>query len=255
MSARLSRTTRMPNGLTNAAPRQTLSNAGFPDPTWELMFYKDFVQPSDVNAFNTGGGGTFALTTGVGGFGLLTSGAVGGTLEFAATIQAIFQIVSGQRMFFKWSGAIDSLLGTLIAGFVEANTATPNGVYITSAVTTGALSLVIKNGTGTTTVPFPANLALVAGTNVELGIEIDPQGNVFAYYNPTTGASKTNTDGSVSNGPVVAAYAQLNGVNQNLTLPTGAMDAQMGVVPTTAVARTLTVDFFVAAQQRGTEQV
>lgn len=254
MSARLSSTTRMPNGVTNAAPRQTMGNASYPDPTWSIMFALDFVKNSDTN-INTGGGGSFALTPGVGGLAALTSGAVAGTLEYAATPQPIFQITNGQRMFFKWSGSLDSLLGTAVIGFVEANTATPNGVYITSTVTTGALQLVIKNGTGTTTVPFPSNLALVAGTTVELGIEIDPQGNVFAYYNPTTGASKNNTDGSVSNGPVAAAYAQLNGVNQNLTLPTGVMDAQIGVIPTTNVARVLTSDFLVASQNRGTEQV
>lgn len=254
MPAKLSRTTRMPYGVTNAAPRQTMADAAILDPTYAAVIALDFLSANDVNALSTAGGGTFTSLTGLGGLAALTSGAVAGTLEYAATPQAAFQITQGQRMFFKWAGTVDNLLGTLQLGFVAANTNLPNGVYITSS-TAGLLTLNIVGPGGTTAIPFPAGFTLVAGTQVELGIEIDPYGSVFAYYNPTTGASKSNTDGSIANGPVVAAYAQLNGVSQNLTLPTAVLFASMAVNPTTNVARTMNVDFFVAAQQRGTEQV
>jgi uncharacterized protein RhaS with RHS repeats len=154
-------------------------------------------------------------------------------------------------MFFKWAGAIDSLLGTLQVGFVASYASSPQGIYIQSAVTTGALSLIVKNGSGTSTFPFPANLALVAGVQVELGIEVDIYGNVFAYYNPTTGEfSQQNSNGTISNGPVVAAYIQNNGALTGLFLPTGVLFASQGANPTTAAARTLTIDYFVAAQVR-----
>lgn len=255
MPAQLSRTTRMPYGMTNAAPRQTMGNAGLPDPTWSMMLALDFISSLDTSALSIGGGGTFASSTGVGGNATLTSGAVANTIQYAATSQSVFQITQGQRMFFKWQGSLDSLLGTIQLGFVASNTAGPLGVYITSTVTTGALQLVVSGAGGTTTVPFPANLALVAGTVVELGIEIDPLGNVFAFFNPTTGDAPPNTNGSIANGPVAAAYQQLNGALTGVSLPVGTLFAHMSVNPTTAAARTLITDFIVAAQHRGTQQV
>lgn len=254
MTAVLSRTTRMPNGVTNAAPRQTMGNAGFPDPTWAAKIALDYIHNGDLTALSETGSAVVASAAGVGGNATITTGAAANVPGLASTAQAAFQLPAAGntlgRMFFKWAGALDSLVGTLLVGFIGSTIASPQGVYIQSAVTTGALSLVVKNGTGTTTVPFPANLALVAATQVELGIEIDGQGNCFAYFNPTTGEAPQNTDGSIANGPVAAAYNQLNGALTGLTLPTGALLAAQGAIPTTAVARVLTVDYFVAAQQR-----
>ena len=255
MPAELSRVTRMPFGVTNAAPRQTMANYGCPDPVWSAYIDLDYIQLGDATATTQTGTASLALTAGVGGLALLTTNAVGGTLGASSTNQAVFQVpqtTNAQgRMFFKWAGAIDSLLGTLQVGFVASYASSPQGIYIQSAVTTGALSLIVKNGSGTSTFPFPANLALVAGVQVELGIEVDIYGNVFAYYNPTTGEfSQQNSNGTISNGPVVAAYIQNNGALTGLFLPTGVLFASQGANPTTAAARTLTIDYFVAAQVR-----
>jgi len=259
MPAKLSRTTRMPYGFTNAAYRQTMGNSGVPDPTWARVIALEYINNGDLTALTAGGSAVMATATGVGGSATLTTGAAANTLGAYATTQAVFQVPTVAnnlgRMFFKWQGSIDSLLGTLQVGFVASAASSPQGVYIQSTVTTGALSLIVKNGSGTTTVPFPANLALVAGTSVELGIEIDTLGNVFGYYNPTTGAEPitgtvpSTPIGTVANGPVVAAYNQLNGALTGLFLPTAALYTSQGAIPTTAVARVLTVNFFVAVQE------
>jgi hypothetical protein len=259
MPAKLSRTTRMPYGMTNAAARQTMGNSGVADPTWARMIALEYINNNDTTALTENGSATVTLAAGVGGSATLTTGAVANTLGAAATAQAVFQVPTVAnnlgRMFFKWQGSIDSLVGTLQVGFVASAASSPQGIYIQSAVTTGALSLIVKNGSGTTTVPFPASLALVAGTTVELGLEVDTLGNVFAFFNPTTGAEPitgtvpSTPIGTVANGPVVAAYNQLNGALTGLFLPTSALFASQGAIPTTAVARVVTVNFFVALQE------
>jgi hypothetical protein len=259
MPAKLSRTTRMPYGMTNAAARQTMGNSGVADPTWARMIALEYINNNDTTALTENGSATVTLAAGVGGSATLTTGAVANTLGAAATAQAVFQVPTTAnnlgRMFFKWQGSIDSLVGTLQVGFVASAASSPQGIYIQSAVTTGALSLIVKNGSGTTTVPFPTSLALVAGTTVELGLEVDTLGNVFAFFNPTTGAEPitgtvpSTPIGTVANGPVVAAYNQLNGALTGLFLPTAALYASQGAIPTTAVARVVTVNFFVALQE------
>lgn len=254
MPAELSRVTRMPYGVTNAAPRQTMANYGAPDPVWGAYVDLDYIQNGDLTALTASGTATSALAAGIGGLAAITSGATAAVPGAFATNQAVFQVpqtTNAQgRMFFKWAGFIDSLVGTLQVGFITAQGASPQGIYIQSTVTTGALSLIVKNASGTTTVPFPSNLALVAGTLVELGIEVDIYGNVFGYFNPTTGECPQNTNGTLSNGPVAAAYIQIQGALTGLFLPLGAMFASQAVIPTTAVARVMTVDYFVAAQVR-----
>jgi hypothetical protein len=259
MPAKLSRTTRMPYGMTNAAYRQTMGNSGVPDPTWARTIALEYINNNDILALTQAGSATVALAAGVGGSATLTTGGTANVPGIAATTQAVFQVPTVAnnlgRMFFKWQGSIDSLVGTLQVGFTASNAISPQGVYIQSVVTTGALQLIVKNGSGTTTVPFPTGLTLVAGTTVELGIEIDTLGNVFGYYNPTTGAEPitgtvpSTPIGTVSNGPVVAAYNQLNGSLQGIFLPTAALFASQGAIPTTNVARVLTVNFFVGIQE------
>ena len=259
MPAKLSRTSRNPNGITNAAPRQTMGNSGVPDPTWARMIALEYISNTDLTAMTANGGATLALAAGVGGAAALTTGAAAGTLGAFSTTQAVFSVPTVAnnlgRLFFKWQGSIDSLLGTLQVGFVASAAAAPQGIFIQSAVTTGALSLIVRNGSGTTTVPFPASLALVAGTQVELGLEVDTLGNVFAFYNPTTGAVQNTGNvpatpiGTQANGPVTAAFNQDKGALTGLFLPTAAMFASQGAIPTTAVARVVTVNFFVAVQE------
>lgn len=257
--AKLSRTSRMPFGLTNAAPRQTMGNSGVPDPTWARMIALEYISNGDLTALTATGTATSALAAGVGGAATITTAATAAALSGYATTQAVFQVPTVAnnlgRLFFKWQGAIDSLLGTLQVGFATSLAAAPQGVFIQSVVTTGALQLVVRNGTGTTTIPFPTGLALVAGTQVELGIEVDTLGNVSAFFNPTTGPQpQTGTVpatpiGTTSNGPVAVAFNQDKGALTGLFLPTAALFAVQGVVPSTAAARTLTVNFFVALQE------
>ena len=259
MPAKLSRTSRSPYGITNAAPRQTMGNSGVPDPTWARIIALEYINNNDLTALTANGSAAMATAAGVGGSATLTTGAAANILGAEATAQAVFQVPTVAnnlgRMFFKWQGSIDSLLGTLQVGFVASAASAPQGIFIQSTVTTGALSLIVRNGTGTSTFPFPSTQALVAGTTVELGIEVDTIGNVFAYFNPTTGAEPitgtvpSTPIGTVANGPVVAAYNQLNGSLQGHFLPTGALFASQGAIPTTAVARVLTVNFFVAVQE------
>jgi hypothetical protein len=259
MPATLSRTTRMPHGVTNASPKQTLGNAHFPDPTYAAIIALEYLNNGDLTALTLAGGGTLTQAASVlGGASALTSGAVAATPQTAVT-PAAFQ-TNGKRMFLKWAGQLDSLLGTIQIGFFASASATAQGIYILSD-TSGNLTLNVRNASGVTTVPFPTVCNLAAATNVELGLEIDTQGNVFAFWNPTTGDTNDNgligavTAGvapnpAMADGYVAAAYYQLNGALTGLFLPTVIMQAGFAVNPTTAAARTLQTNFFLAAQQR-----
>jgi hypothetical protein len=258
MPATLSQTSRSPHGLTNASPKQTLGNAHFPDPTFAALISLEYLDAGDLNSLTLAGGGTLtAVASALGGQALLTSGAVASTPQSAST-PAAFQ-VNGKRMFIKWSGQVDSLLGTLQIGFFATPVAAAQGIFITSD-TSGNLFLNVRNASGLQQFPFPTACKLAAATAIELGIEVDTQGNCFAFWNPTTGSTPdVGTIGAITNGVtnpgapdgyVASAYFQLNGALQNLNIPTGLLQAGYAVIPTTAAARTLTTDFFVAAQHR-----
>ena len=113
MTQRISTVTRMPFGVTNASPRQTMANYGCPDPMWSAYVDLEYIQNGDITALSQNGGATLALVAGVGGLATVTTGAVANTFGSSATNQAVFQIPqtgnAQGRMFFKWAGSIDSL--------------------------------------------------------------------------------------------------------------------------------------------------
>lgn len=253
-----SRTTRMNHGVTNAAQRQTLGNADFPDPTYAVVIALEYINNNDLTAMTLAGGGSLTQSANMlTGAATLASVATAGTTQSAVT-PAAFQVI-GKRMFIKWAGMVDSLLGTIQIGFFASSTPTSQGVFILSD-TSGNLTLNVRNAVGVTSVPFPATCNLVANVAVELGLEIDVQGNCFAYWNPTTGnVNDVGTIGAIASGVVntgspdgyvCAAYNQLNGALQNLPLPTALLQAGYAVTPTTAAARSLTSNFFLASQNR-----
>ena len=94
-------------------------------------------------------------------------------------------------------GGVDRfVVGHSAVGFVGSAAPSPQGIYIQSNVTTGALSYYqerFRHHHGS----VPGEFGLVAGTQVEFGIEVDTLGNVYAYYNPTTGEAPYNTNGTL----------------------------------------------------------
>ena len=65
MTQRISAVTRMPSGVTNASPRQTMANYGCPDPMWSAYVDLDYIQNGDITALTQNGGATLVLVAGV----------------------------------------------------------------------------------------------------------------------------------------------------------------------------------------------
>jgi hypothetical protein len=192
-------------------------------------------------------GGTAALVAGDGGLLALTSAA-----SVIASIQknpANFQLALGFRSWGFMGLQLDSLLGSIIAGLLNVTT-TPftgasqtDGVYFTSAVTTGELSLNVAVGGVIST--LDTGVHIVAGSPFTAAWYYDGGD----YYVPTgrivfqvTGAGvSANARGEIlvpASGTIAAFPGATN------IAPT------LGVSASTAVARVLTSDYLYFAKDR-----
>lgn len=245
---RISKTTNMPNGLTNAAPWQTMGMAGVPDPTWAQIYHNDFnvFIATDLTASLTGIG-TIVLTATDGGAVVITTGAGATDANSYQVPVAGFKLTPGKKAFFKASMTLDSVtLSTVFAGLIITS-ATPNsaanGLFIRKAAGSSLLYLVHRVGSVETATAFPAAAIPVAATQFEVGFAVDELGTVTGFFNPTTGgdALLTNPSGFVR-GPVV----QMTGV----TLTTALLAPTYGQINSSAVARATTLDYLVAVRER-----
>ena len=250
MAAFDSLTSRDPHGLTNAAPWQTMGAAGLPDPSWAHVYHNDFdtYLASDWTV-STVGAPTEALTAADGGQLLITnSSGIADTTYFQLT-KASFQLVAGKAAFFKFAGMLSDVINDVFYCGLRAASATPlsanDGLYLVKATGAATLQLVSKVGGVSTTVNLPTLEPLVNNTAFELGIMVDYLGNVAAFFNPTTGdnpISAANAASGASRGRVAALYAP--GLTQVLLTPS------FGLLNSTAVARTLQVDYITAVRNR-----
>lgn len=191
-------TTRFQNGVTNAAPWQTMGNAGTPDPTWAYQIFDDF-NFKDTNKWNLGGIGTpsWAVGTNVNGIAAVTTTA-------AATDASSLYNTGGyvglgtKPVFFKCSVSLArATAGSGEFGLSDAPTsAGGNGVYF--QYSGGAFTFQVKNGAYTLqqTLPGFAMSGSIA-TQTELGFYYDGRGWIYIYINPTTG---DNTPINAGNG-------------------------------------------------------
>ena len=252
-------TTAMPNGLTNAAPWQTMGNAGTTDPTWSHRYAQDFDTFNTADwTINKVGTGTTALTPFQGGA-LLVSNTAGATdaIEMQL-VNASFQVGTNpvsKACYFKFAGQMSDIANSgFYTGLVQAGATTiasiTDGVFISKdTTTTGALTLHIRKASADVNVVLPSPNTLVAATNFELGIVVDSLGNTLAFFNPTTGsnpifaAAAASTTGA-SRGAVAVIPAASN------QLPTALLTPAFGYINASAATRTLTVDYLVVSNER-----
>lgn len=249
-------TTRMPNGVTNAAPWQTMGAAGFPDPTWAHIFADDF-DSYTAGAWTTTlvGTGTQALTDAVGGRLLVSNTAGAADATYQQRAFAGFQFQSGKETFFKFAGQLSAVnLDVFFCGLAQKGATTQasitNGIYIAKATAQAGLTLNIVNASVTTTIPFPTSCVLTAATDFEVGFMVDYLGNVAGFWNPTTGGSTpinaSLTPPTVARGRVcsTSSLAAVPALPATLLCPT------FGLLNSSAVANTLQIDYIVATNDR-----
>ena len=256
------KSTRTPSGSTNAAPWQTMANAGTQDPTWVHEYFNDFntYLPSDWVVTLTGTG-TSALTPYDGGALLSTTSAGIADANYYQLAAAGFKIgstlsgtgIQPKDTFFKYNGALSDVTNCIFYAGLVAESTTPlaatDGLYIFKNTGSSLLYLISKIGGVTTTVPFPAACVPTAGVAFEVGFHVDYLGNVEAFFNPTTGDNPVGY-AQAALGQSVGRVASLLQSGASPVVTSVLLSPSFGMLNASAAARTLTTDYIVAERHR-----
>lgn len=253
-------TTRIPNGVNNAAPWQTMGFAGTPDPAYSHMYHNDF------DTFNAAdwsitkvGTGVVALTPGDGGILGITNTAGVADSTIMQLANASFFLKPGKASFFRFIGTLSEVLAnTSFFGFAQAGATSiatiTDGLVITAVAGVAGFSLLSIRAGVTTTKAFPVAATISANTPFELGIAVDAQGNVAAYFNPTTGSNPFSSAAAAagqSRGRVAALYTYPTGTQAVANAVSSALLAPIvGFTNTTAVVRTMLIDCITVSRER-----
>ena len=268
---RVAATTRMPLGVTNAAPWQTLGNAGFLDPSWAHVFFDDFDPYVAATYTVSGTGGAVAAIAGRGGVVSATTPAVNSDAVIIQRATATFNVQNTTTVFGNRSTAptwfkialwntVASASGTIITGIADSLTA-PNNGYTIQRSSTGVwtLNMYSASGTAIATATMPTftetfyQASQTTGLPFELGIYVNSIGDIGAFVNPTTGP---NTVGSTPN-PFIAGTAGRGPVavipNTAYSIPTTQtvyIAPGFAYTNTAAQAGGIDIDYILAAQDR-----
>ena len=246
----MSAPTRFTSGLTQAAKWQPLGDAGFPDPFFYSSFEDDY-NPYVAGYYTvTASGGSVAQNTAgnLGGRILLTTGAVAG--NFAEIQVAPFaQYSAGKKLFFLTRLQVANVTTSqFVAGLISTNvtplTAVVDGIYVSKAA--GSTNLVLSAVTGSTVVGTATISGLLTNnTDIDLGIEVDRQGNIKLWAGPSLEGVKRPESANL--GPNLSIpYTSLTGALTTALLgPTVAIGNGA-----TAAAMTGISDFLLGAMER-----
>jgi hypothetical protein len=241
--------THSPNGLSTQQSKTLFGNLPVPFKMAQTCYFEnDFVKGTDYTAADwttTTTSGSNALTAGNGGWVLLTSAASTNDIQHMAATPAPFLLTQGYPfwfgMRFKSADIVDPafIMGLEVVGGTFTPTA---GVYLTKAAAGTSLNLVMRNASTSTTTVVPGTLA--NGTFYTAGF----------YYNGNSNGEITGfcTAGNQEPNLASKAYASVGGYavgrSADMTnFPTVALTPAFGVKADTTVARTLTVDWIIAA--------
>ena len=228
--------TRFPGGINTAEPYQAMANMGQVDRTRIYTDESDFFvyTAADWTVTLVGAGGTKALTAGAGGLlGVANSAGIADSTYYQRTVAA-FTPVAGKRAFFKIRLKLDSVVLTIFQAGLILTDSTPldatDGIYFikpTAATATGDV-IVRKNATtGSTT--LTGVVTFVADTFTVLAFEYDGA-NAILFYQDDKLVAKLDAS---------ATY-----------FPDADLALSFGFTNGSAVARTMTVDYVMAAIER-----
>lgn len=229
--------TRFPSGVTNAAPGSPLGMFGLPDPSsWHVYF-------DDFDTFNTGdwtittveggaGDATEALTDEDGGVLLITNDAADDDSDFFDKKGESFLMAAGKRAFFKARiKTSDATQSDVLIGLQITDT-TPldatDGIYFIKSDGSTSVSIVCRKNATTGSTSATAG-TMADATWIELAWYYDGKGNL-AYF--VDGVQKGTLDASSS------------------YLPDTELTVSFGIQNGEAVAKTLSVDYILAAKER-----
>ncbi len=232
-------------GVTNARDTETFSDLSVEDDS-KLHYYLDdfdyYTGPVAVGTTNgltlSGVGATAAMAAADGG----AINLIGATTGFTASLQrsaGSFQITKGFRTWFQARVTLDALADQLIAGLCDV-TATPftaitDGIWLSSAVTTGILSVNVAVGGVVTTVN--TGVAAVPGSVLTFKAYWDggiyggsPNGRVvWEVSGPGASVNVRGEIAAPANYPGVTLLAPVVGILGTAGTPTLTVDLLMAV--------------------------
>jgi len=229
--------TRFSNGITTVRKDNVLGMFGLPDPTEWIVFWEDFDKSQFNNITDTTtwditntGTGTIALTDVLGGCLLLTNAAADNDALFVQKKGECFKFTAGKKVFFKARFKVsDATESDFIIGLQITDT-TPldvtDGVFFQKDDDDALLDFhVEKNNTAT---DKTAIATVVSDTFLEVGFYYDGVSEITYFVD---GVKKGT-----------AAVTNLVD-DEELTVSFGIQNGE-------AVAKTMTVDYILAAQER-----
>lgn len=225
--------TRFPNGLSTARSIGPMGNYTHPDETDQHLYFNDF------NAYTSGdwtitvvGSATPALVAGDGGLLAIATSATSADSAFLQKTIASFTFETGKPAWFASRFKVSTLATTVVMGLQVIDT-TPldvtDGIYFLSTTATGAVTGICRKN-ATTGSTSAACGTLVADTYTELAWYWDGKDTVSFFQDKIQTGSVTG---------VAASY-----------LPDATCTVSFGVQTDSANARTMTVDYFMAAKSR-----
>lgn len=236
-------------GVTNAAQYQALAELGMPDPFFYHFDFQDFDAQALADWTVTKvGAGTNVVTAEDGGVLLLTTAAGATDSVLYQRVAAAFlfvpatALVAGKKTFFRMRVKASDANTSAITGGLINTTTTPltatDGVQFIKA--TGATSFILRSSIGGVNtdlaIPTAAPNVFANATYIELAWYFDGKLTVYAFVNPGTGQGVSG-----NRGPVASFQP---------TLTTAVLNHSFGITNGAAAAKTLSVDFSMAARER-----
>lgn len=223
--------TRFPNGLTTASKTQPLGEFNLPDMTKAHVYWEDFDYYTAADWTVTEVGvATQALSDGDGGLLLITNAAADDNSSFNQKVGESFTFETGKKAWFEARfQASDATQSDIVIGLQITDT-TPldvtDGIFFLKSDGAATVDfLVEKNNTATTT---SSVATLVDDTNIRLGFFWDGVDKIIIFV-----------DGIAVNSSVTTNLPD----DEALTVSFGIQNGE-------AVAKTMTVDYIVAAKER-----
>jgi hypothetical protein len=224
---------RYPNGVNNAAKNSTMWNYGSMDPTRFHIYWNDFdsYAAGDWTITETGSG-TKALADADGGvLGILT-GASSGDLESYNKVGESFLLASGKKAWFKSRLKVSEATLTDVVMGLQVTDTTPldvtDGIYFLKATAGTSWSFIVRKDATTGSLATASVATCVADTYMTLGWYYDGKASLEYYINDV----KSGTVDPTNYFPDV-----------ELTIGFGVKNGE-------AVAKTLSIDYILAAQER-----
>ncbi|MCV9940913.1 hypothetical protein OIU35_31570 [Boseaceae bacterium BT-24-1] len=225
-------TTNFIDGVTNVAEGSALGTFIMPDPTSAHVVFDDFdtYTAADWTVTETQAGATQAIVAGDGGLIALVNSAANADINAIALANLTFNLSDGKAFWAKARLKVDDITNSdILFGLVDTMTAfnPANGVYLFKAAAAATMRLSLEKASAVTNTAFAAPGA--SDTFATIGISYDPDAGVVSAYLNDVVVLRQST---LTNMPIV-----------DLTLAVGVRNG-------TAAARTLTVDYVMAAKQR-----